>query len=252
MWGVVNGGGTGGRARIEGHDVCGKTGTAQVISNKGRVAAERHRDLRDNGWFVFFAPRDNPEIAGVVFLEHGIHGPNAAALAHHILATHFADGRRQAAAGAADARGPAPRLQGPVRAQRQRRAGRRRQLAHVRTAPLFPHRLAAPRSRPAPRRHGAGDDLQHDLRHLPGGGGHPGNRFWVQFYAVGLGVGALIVFLALDYRFLAEHSLFLYAALVGLLLYVLVGGVRAGGSTRWIPSASSISSRQSSAGWCSR
>jgi penicillin-binding protein 2 len=91
MWGVVNGGGTGGRARIEGHDVCGKTGTAQVISNKGRIAAGRSaRDLRDNGWFVFFAPRDNPEIAGVVFLEHGIHGPNAAALAHHILATHFA------------------------------------------------------------------------------------------------------------------------------------------------------------------
>ena len=90
MWGVVNGYGTGGRARIEGHDVCGKTGTAQVISNKGRLAARGNKDLRDNGWFVFFAPRDNPEIAGVVFLEHGIHGPNAAALAHHILQTYFA------------------------------------------------------------------------------------------------------------------------------------------------------------------
>jgi penicillin-binding protein 2 len=61
-----------------------------VISNKGRLAARGNRDLRDNGWFVFFAPRDNPEIAGVVFLEHGIHGPNAAALAHHILQTYFA------------------------------------------------------------------------------------------------------------------------------------------------------------------
>jgi penicillin-binding protein 2 len=93
MWGVVNGAGTGGRARIEGHDVCGKTGTAQVISNTGRVAAQarfKNVDFRDNGWFVFFAPRDNPQIAGVVFLEHGIHGPNAASLAHHILATYFA------------------------------------------------------------------------------------------------------------------------------------------------------------------
>lgn len=70
--------------------------------------------------------------------------------------------------------------------------------------------------------------------YLPGGGGHPGGRFWVQLYAVGLGVAALIVFLAIDYRFLAEHSLFLYVALLGLLLYVLIGGVRAGGSTRWI------------------
>jgi penicillin-binding protein 2 len=95
LWGVVNGGGTGGRARIVGKDVSGKTGTAQVISNAGRLAAKTNKDLRDNGWFVFFAPRDNPKIAGVVFLEHGIHGPNAAAVAHHILDTFFAkvDGR---------------------------------------------------------------------------------------------------------------------------------------------------------------
>ena len=90
LWMVVNGGGTGGRARIVGHDVAGKTGTAQVISNEGRASARTTKDLRDNGWFVFFAPRDNPQIAGVVFLEHGIHGPNAASVAHHILETFFA------------------------------------------------------------------------------------------------------------------------------------------------------------------
>ena len=96
LWLVVNAAGTGGRARIAGRDVAGKTGSAQVISNAGRLAAARsNKDLRDNGWFVFFAPRDNPEIAGVVFLEHGIHGPNAAQVAHHILDTFFAkkDGR---------------------------------------------------------------------------------------------------------------------------------------------------------------
>jgi penicillin-binding protein 2 len=91
LWGVVNGGGTGGRARVAGHDVAGKTGTAQVISNEGRIAAGRTgKDLRDNGWFVFFAPRDNPQIAGVIFLEHGMHGPNAASVAHHVLDTFFA------------------------------------------------------------------------------------------------------------------------------------------------------------------
>ena len=91
MWMVVNAGGTGGRARVEGHDVAGKTGTSQVISNEGRAAAARSgKDLRDNAWFIFFAPRDNPEIAGIVFLEHGMHGPNAASVAHHILDTFFA------------------------------------------------------------------------------------------------------------------------------------------------------------------
>ena len=93
---MVNGGGTGHNAQIKGRDVSGKTGTAQAISNQGRAAAvNSKKDLRDNGWFVFFAPRDKPEIAGVVFLEHGVHGSNAALVAHHILETFFAkkDGR---------------------------------------------------------------------------------------------------------------------------------------------------------------
>jgi penicillin-binding protein 2 len=97
MWMAVNeAGGTGGNAKIAGHDVAGKTGTAQVISNQGKAAAGKtDKDLRDNGWFVFFAPRDNPQIAGVVFLEHGVHGGNAAMVVHHILDTFFAkkDGR---------------------------------------------------------------------------------------------------------------------------------------------------------------
>ena len=96
LWMVVNAGGTGGAARVAGHDVSGKTGTAQVISNQGRQSAKASsKDLRDNGWFVFFAPRDNPQIAGVVFAEHGIHGGNAARIARHVLETFFAkvDGR---------------------------------------------------------------------------------------------------------------------------------------------------------------
>jgi penicillin-binding protein 2 len=99
MWQVVNGTGwaTGQTAKIAGHDVVGKTGSAQVISAQGRAAAANKtaKNLRDHGWFVFFAPKDDPKIAGVVFLEHGIHGGNAARVTHHILDTFFAkeDGR---------------------------------------------------------------------------------------------------------------------------------------------------------------
>jgi penicillin-binding protein 2 len=92
LWLVVNGAGTGGRARMPGYDVAGKTGTAQVISLEGGRAAagKTGRDLRDHGWFVFFAPRDNPQIAGVVFAEHAEHGASAAPIAKHALETFFA------------------------------------------------------------------------------------------------------------------------------------------------------------------
>ena len=93
LWMVVNGSGTGARARMQGYDISGKTGTAQVISNAGAKAAKgkTDKDLRDNGWFVFFAPRDNPQIAGAVMVEHGGHGGvTAAPIARHVLDTFFA------------------------------------------------------------------------------------------------------------------------------------------------------------------
>lgn len=91
LWMVVNAAGTGGRGRIEGYNVAGKTGTAQVISNQGKQrAAGTDMDLRDHGWFVFFAPHDNPEIAGVVFAEHAEHGFLAAPIAKHVMQTYFA------------------------------------------------------------------------------------------------------------------------------------------------------------------
>ena len=74
-------------------DVSGKTGTAQVISLEGGKSAKgkTDKDLRDNGWFVFFAPRDNPQISGAVFVEHSGHGGTTATpIAHHVLETFFA------------------------------------------------------------------------------------------------------------------------------------------------------------------
>lgn len=91
LWRVVNGQGTGGRGRIEGRDVIGKTGTAQVISLKGRAAiGETDPEFFDHGWFVFAAPAHAPEIAGVVFGEHNEHGSLSAPIAKHVMETYFA------------------------------------------------------------------------------------------------------------------------------------------------------------------
>ncbi|WP_174293110.1 penicillin-binding protein 2 [Sphingomonas bacterium] len=79
---VVNGGGTGGAARlaIPGVRLAAKTGTAQV---RRITMAERAHGvlkngalpfkLRDHALFVCFAPADNPRYAASVVLEHGGH-----------------------------------------------------------------------------------------------------------------------------------------------------------------------------------
>ncbi|HVC19095.1 MAG TPA: penicillin-binding protein 2 [Vicinamibacterales bacterium] len=94
LWMVVNQpGGTGIGAQIAGFGVAGKTGTAQVISLQGarEAAGKTSRDLKDHGWFVFFAPVDHPQIAGVVFAEHaGTHGA-ALAIAKFALETYLAE-----------------------------------------------------------------------------------------------------------------------------------------------------------------
>ncbi len=65
-------------------------------------------------------------------------------------------------------------------------------------------------------------------------GGHVGPQVRTQITALILGLIALIIFLALDYRLLAEHSLFLYLGLVAVLLFVLFKGSTQFGAQRWI------------------
>jgi len=81
LWEVVNKRhGTAWIARVDGLDISGKTGTAQIVSRK-RGAPETEEELEDamkpHAWFVSYAPTVNPKIAVAVIVEHGEHGSSA-------------------------------------------------------------------------------------------------------------------------------------------------------------------------------
>src|SRR6185295_1236239 len=82
--------GTGWRARIAGVDVCGKTGSAQVVAHARLARAGVTEAMLPHGWFIAFAPADHPRIALAVLVEHGGSGGEAAApVAHEVLARFF-------------------------------------------------------------------------------------------------------------------------------------------------------------------
>ena len=93
LWTVVNGGGTGVRARIPGYEICGKTGTAQLASSQ-YVASQNDPKLRDAAWFVGFAPCDAPEIVVAALFENGEHGPMAAPIVRDVIKS-YADKQRR-------------------------------------------------------------------------------------------------------------------------------------------------------------
>ena len=71
MWKSVNVAGTSRTAYLPGWDVCGKTGTAE---NGLRYGPNRRYKCPDHSTFLSFAPKDNPQIAISVYVEHGGYG----------------------------------------------------------------------------------------------------------------------------------------------------------------------------------
>jgi penicillin-binding protein 2 len=87
MWKSANEGGTGRAAKVEGFDVCSKTGSTQVVST---ATAEKlgpdEKIIKTHSWFTGFAPRDNPEIVITIIVEYGgTGGATAAPLAGQIF-----------------------------------------------------------------------------------------------------------------------------------------------------------------------
>ena len=62
--------------------IAGKTGTAQVVSNKNNLRLDPHNlpmNLRHQALFIAYAPADDPRIAVAVVVEHGGFGSSSAA-----------------------------------------------------------------------------------------------------------------------------------------------------------------------------
>ncbi len=101
---VTDPGGTAARSALKDIKICGKTGTAQLVSNEtvmaGGVKSGGHlAGFRENSWFAGYAPAENPRIAFAVLVEQGGHGSEAAApIASHAVDYWFHQ-RKPASAG---------------------------------------------------------------------------------------------------------------------------------------------------------
>ncbi|MFP6654421.1 MAG: penicillin-binding protein 2 [Myxococcota bacterium] len=95
---VTDPNGTGGRARVPGISVAGKSGTTQVVSlgyTEGLEPLEIPIRYRDHALFAAFAPAESPEIVVVAIAEHsgGAGGSVAAPMVQKVMAKYFEKSR---------------------------------------------------------------------------------------------------------------------------------------------------------------
>ena len=91
---VLQPGGTSPSAAIPGIEIAGKTGSAQIVSLATRARFKNSTDLAQNGWFVGFTPRRNPDIVVCVLFQGGEHGRLAAHLATQVIKAYVDKQRR--------------------------------------------------------------------------------------------------------------------------------------------------------------
>src|ERR1700719_4719946 len=86
--------GTAPSAHVPGIDIAGKTGSAQIVSLATRARFKNSEELAQNGWFVGFTPRRNPDIVVCVLFQGGEHGKLAARLATQVIKAYVDKQRR--------------------------------------------------------------------------------------------------------------------------------------------------------------
>lgn len=89
MWGVVNepGGTTSETVKLQNIDFSGKTGTAQTESFELQNKLGKH--LKENGWFVGYAPRRNPEIVVAALVQGAGWGSSVAPIVRDVVKAYY-------------------------------------------------------------------------------------------------------------------------------------------------------------------
>jgi penicillin-binding protein 2 len=89
MWGVVNepDGTTSGTVKLVDVDFAGKTGTAQTESFALQARLGKH--IKENGWFIGFAPRRNPEIVVAALVQGAGWGSSVAPIVRDVVKAYY-------------------------------------------------------------------------------------------------------------------------------------------------------------------
>ena len=87
---------TAGSAHLEGIDLAGKTGTAQVMSHEALDRTSKGHNTRPNVWFVGVTPRRNPELVVAVLWQNGEFSYYPARLGARVVAAYVEKQRRLA------------------------------------------------------------------------------------------------------------------------------------------------------------
>ena len=85
---------TAGSAHLEGIDLAGKTGTAQLMSHEALGKTNKGRSTLPNVWFVGVTPRRNPELVVAVLWQNGEFSYYPARLGARVVAAYVEKKRR--------------------------------------------------------------------------------------------------------------------------------------------------------------
>jgi len=101
MWEGVNNEGTGRAAKVDQFDVCGKTGSTQLMSQE-KIDQIRGmgKEIKTHSWFTGFAPKDHPQVVVTVLVEYGgMGGATAAPIARQLFELYRENNGRQKSSG---------------------------------------------------------------------------------------------------------------------------------------------------------